>query len=112
MLFEYWKSYGPIKCAAWQWKNADEPTNTEPHIATGISHAKCLKQMIKDGAQPTARRNLDFELQGFMTSDEHFVDREIAYLIAVKYNQLKSEEKTIMAGRNCPKLYSEFCNFQ
>lgn len=73
-----------IKSAAIKYrKNGD----TEFKYATGMSHSQCINYFSCIELRSNMR-DMDAEVQGFMTSEDRFVDRVEALAIAKKAGQV------------------------
>lgn len=48
-----------------------------------------------------------YDVQGFLTSEETFVDRQEAYDIALRNNQIDSDSRIRYDANGVPQLYSE-----
>ena len=57
----------------------------------GKRHGDCIRQIVEEtGQRPVDRFRFT---QGFVTDDNHFVDRQEAFKIAVECNQLLNKEE-------------------
>lgn len=89
-----------IKAAAIKYKRLD---NGKEDVVCGANHATCIECFsLMDLYQ--SMRDMDFEQQGFITTEDRFVSREEAYDIADKAGQLEYKREDRI-------LYSEFCNY-
>lgn len=89
-----------IKAAAIKYKRLD---NGKEDVVYGSSHASCISCFsIMDLYENM--RDMNFEQQGFLTTEGRFVSRKEAYDIAEKAGQLSYKREDRI-------LYSEFCNY-
>lgn len=75
-----------IKCAAIKYKRLD--TGKED-IIRGHNHAVCMEYFYYAFNLDESNRDMEFEVQGFVTTEGRFVDRQEAYQIAKEAKQLK-----------------------
>ena len=77
-----------IKCAAIQYELLKEPGVIK--YISGDNHSQCFQYFAMTNIR-RADRNMDKEVEGFMTSLNRFVDRGEAYRIAKSTGQLIEE---------------------
>lgn len=84
-----------ILCAAIWYKDLDTPIHKCKNIENGLvicgyRHHQCIATKVSvvgtRGSEP------DKTIQGFLTSENRFVDRYEAYNIALKANQIKEKK--------------------
>ena len=91
-----------IKCAAIKYR----PLATmKEDIVTGPNHAECINYFMLAELYAN-ERDMGFETQGFMTTEDRFVDRKEAYKIAKAAGQLLIEKEYY------EQLDSYNCNFE
>lgn len=90
-----------VRAAIQYYKKGDD----KPRTIFGFSHAECIQAFNCVNLYQTDRQ-MDKELQGFLTNEGRFVDRKEALEIAKTNHQLKYD--------NYPydELYSEFVNYK
>ena len=89
-----------IKAAAIKYKRLD---NGKEDVVWGANHSMCISCFsIMDLYENM--RDMNFEQQGFLTTEGRFVSRKEAYDIAEKAGQLEYKREDRI-------LYSEFCNY-
>lgn len=90
-----------IQSAAIKYKRKNQKTYS---YAFGKSHAQCIMEFVSLNL-PVSKRDMNFERQGFWTTENRFVDRFEAKEIALKAKQIPD---TYDKG----ELYSEFINWE
>lgn len=89
-----------IAGAAIKWRKKDE---TEERIVHGINHAYCI-DWFSCAELYSSKRDMEFEKQGFITTDGRFVDRSETLYIARCAGQIPSNyDKSL--------LYSEYVDY-
>lgn len=84
-----------IKCAAIQYSLKSDDTI---RYTMGLHHSDCINNFSAMDI-PIKERNINSEIQGFMTTLNRFVDRQEAYTIAENAGQIfiTSNTKTLMS---------------
>lgn len=91
-----------IKCAAIKYR----PLATmKEDVVTGPNHAECINYFAFVELYAN-ERDMEFETQGFMTTEDRFVDRREAYKIAKAAGQLLIDREYY------EQLESYNCNFE
>lgn len=91
-----------IKCAAIKYKLKG---TTEYSYMCGMNHGACIGYFSAMDI-PVSKRDIQNEVQGFMTTRDRFVDRREAMFIARAANQLK-----LPSYDNLDRLESYHVNF-
>lgn len=64
---------------------------------TGVRHGYIIEQLVKVGQLKNMSKDKIFDKdQGFMTSDNLFVDRETAKIIAIQAGQIPEDFKGVL----------------
>lgn len=82
-----------IKCAAIKYRllcDYTSPNYSGDHIIIGKSHAECIYTFGSIGLS-CKLRDMDNEVQGFMTTNDRFVDRKEALEIAKNAKQVPDD---------------------